>query len=1064
MATRRKPATPRKPLRKFRRFLELERLEDRTLLSISLTGTPDWEDQGPGPILNGSVQVPVNNPDVGAVESIGVVPGQPDIVFVGTTNGGVWETQEATKPGSLPDWKPLTDQMADLSIGSVAVSPVDSGGKFVDQNTDLNKLVIYAGTGTFSSAGGQGAAMGVLKSSDGGAHWTLLGTETFTSEPLGIRSVLPTKIFTAQGQLVFAATPNITATAPTEGGLYDSFDGGKTWNRLSGTGILPNVGCSEVVADPGDPTVFYAAFPQNGVFKLTASGAINAENITSNLGALLPAGTAMANTGRIRLAASPLELNAGKGNRALYASVFVPVTAGNPFFQNLAGVFQFDPLAKTWKAIPGFPANPIGSLHASMAADPTNVNQVYIGGFGAILSVGDATTNNWTPIFGAPVMNPTTGAVIAGANNTTPHRDSRNLIFASDGSLLEADDGGIYRMSNPQVAATRVWTSLNGDLRNTEFRMIAYDRLNHDIIGGAQDDGSAEQRAGSLPGFQWTQASDLSGNSARVGGGDGNFQAVDNSNSNQSIRYSIQNNFNFFTRRIFNNQDRQTDESRVLLQRAPGAGFGTGLNDLDRALSLQQAVNIPMALNNVFPNRMMMLGSNGLYESILPASIPPPPAQQPPPLGDVIIDRTQSGMGQIHAIAYGGRDISNLASPDAPDVAYVGAGSNLFLRLPGSTSFQLLTKYTDAHGTDVRSIVMDPENWHTVYVIDVLSVFRGTQVGTKDEKWVEITGNLNDLLQVTQIGSRRVPDLRSLEFVRTRGHDVLLAGGFGGVYRLIDADRADATTSGWSAFGAGLPNVVVSSVHFDAKDDVLVAGTLGRGAWKINNVAADLIQSSILTINFDVIQDVIKLQRDPNNPLLLDVLDTAPGKTPQQFQLSDFEQIIVNGLGGTDSLIIDNGNGVIKLPEGIVFNGGGGQSELQIDGDIGKQLLIIKPTDPADPLSQHSGEGRLFSAGPVARIAYNDVGHRTNNLQLGVKTPPSLVAAGLASIASWSGHFADPTLLGQNLPVLGRSLGDALEGRLVAQRFEQPVDPDGGGGQRRLLTQAATQAVPSSGG
>src|SRR5207244_923529 len=127
-------------------------------------------------------------------------------------------------------------------------------------------------------------------------HWTLLGTETFPFEPLGIRSVLPTRIFTANGQLVFVATPNITAIAPTEGGLYDSFDGGTTWNRLSGTGILPNAGCSEVVADPGDPNVFYAAFPQNGVFKLTAKDAIgiitlNPENITSNLGALLPRGS-----------------------------------------------------------------------------------------------------------------------------------------------------------------------------------------------------------------------------------------------------------------------------------------------------------------------------------------------------------------------------------------------------------------------------------------------------------------------------------------------------------------------------------------------------------------------------------------------------------------------------------------------------------------------------------------------------------------------------------------------------------------------------------------------------
>src|SRR4029077_12769911 len=97
-----------------------------------------------------------------------------------------------------------------------------------------------------------------------------------------------------------------------------------------------------------------------------------------------------------------------------------------------------------------------------------------------------------------------TPPTVIGANNTSPHADSRNLIFDFNGNLLDADDGGIYRLSNPLNTpanpqppldpASRVWTSLNSGLSNTEFVSIAFDHLTGDIIGGAQDNGSSEQK------------------------------------------------------------------------------------------------------------------------------------------------------------------------------------------------------------------------------------------------------------------------------------------------------------------------------------------------------------------------------------------------------------------------------------------------------------------------------------------------------------------------------------------------------------------------------------------
>ena len=79
---------------------------------------PAWVEQGPGPILNAQDEGLTNNPVAGAINAI--VPISADIVFVGTVNGGVWKTSNAT--AATPTWTPLTDiQLPALSINSLAV-------------------------------------------------------------------------------------------------------------------------------------------------------------------------------------------------------------------------------------------------------------------------------------------------------------------------------------------------------------------------------------------------------------------------------------------------------------------------------------------------------------------------------------------------------------------------------------------------------------------------------------------------------------------------------------------------------------------------------------------------------------------------------------------------------------------------------------------------------------------------------------------------------------------------------------------------------------------------------
>ena len=215
--------------------------------------------QGPAPSFGpfGVIQShddPPNGSVGGAIQAVLPHPTDPNIMYIGGVNGGVWRTNDG---GAT--WTPLSDRERSLSIASLAFDP-----------TDATRQKIYAGVGITSNGavgsnrGGQ--EIGILYSSNGGTSWTeLVGTAPTSLLGNSIVGVA------ARGQLLLAAAsdPHNAAAA---GGLYRSTNGGTAFSLVSGTGGLASGAVSSLTGDSGNQSVFYAAVNSTGVYRSSNDG------------------------------------------------------------------------------------------------------------------------------------------------------------------------------------------------------------------------------------------------------------------------------------------------------------------------------------------------------------------------------------------------------------------------------------------------------------------------------------------------------------------------------------------------------------------------------------------------------------------------------------------------------------------------------------------------------------------------------------------------------------------------------------------------------------------------
>ncbi len=422
-----------------------------------------WVQLGPNLIPNGQTYsekgTRVNV--LGRITAIVPHPLDSNTIFIGAAQGGVWKTIDGGK-----NWMPTSDDALSLAIGALTI----------DQS---NPDILYAGTGEGNFNGDSQYGLGIIKSIDGGKTWNSFGTDVFISSRFCRLAVNP-----INSSIIFAATTSV-GDPDIASGLYRSTNGGESWKRMEG-GLPPisTIGATDILYDPSNPDVAYAAFFGIGIFK--TSNANSSDPIWNRLTSGFPT----SNITRISLGishSSPQVLYALMSNGSRPRSSFdSPFRDRDPERFIIDQFYRTEDGGQTWKRIqlPGkgtkqsrWEKDSIGGqgfYNINVAVNPSNENLVYLSGISLWKAIYDPNTNNCRFLdIGKEI-----------------HPDNHTFAFNPENPkiIYAGNDGGIYQSNNEG----EVWVdTINQGFCITQFEfMDQHPTSDKIILLGTQDNGT----------------------------------------------------------------------------------------------------------------------------------------------------------------------------------------------------------------------------------------------------------------------------------------------------------------------------------------------------------------------------------------------------------------------------------------------------------------------------------------------------------------------------------------------------------------------------------------------
>jgi autotransporter-associated beta strand protein len=744
-----------------------------------------WFPMGPAPQNNviGTNPGFSSNPQAasGRITAIAADPSNPNIIYIGAATGGIWKTKNAGL-----DWFPVTDNLPPLNIGSIAVS-------------SKNPNIVYAGTGEgnyvttdfidFVTPAVSFYGDGVLKSTDGGATWSLLGQDHFKRQSIKKVVIDPTDpntvyVATSSYSINGQGLPKELPSDPTGTGIWKTTDGGTTWTNTTfgpvwGGGTIPSIDdYTDLVMDPLDHKNLYFAIGTNvtddfSTFLFTGNNSIGEsldggstwfllKNFPHDTGGFFTGGTPSHVDGTIKI---------GIGATApdfpfLYASLSDPFTFALKNFEfSVDGGFTW-----TNETTPNYLGGQ-GFYDSVVAVDPNNSDIVYAAG-------QQAVDTGVIEGFLQPNLTITWVEIGLSADGNSPHTDSHAFSFDTFGKLLIGTDGGIWRLADNNPRAPR-WVDLNSNLQITQLFGVTVDPNNPGLMyAGAQDNGTMKF----TPSTGWNN----------VFGGDGGITLIDP--TNPSTVYG-------------------TADASLIKSTDGGANWSF--------------LNVPPG-PTTFP--------------AVPLVMDPSNSQRLLTGTDSVLETTDGGntWTALSTPTFNGWETSATirllaVASNNPNVIYAEAGGDIYVTLDHGAHWNLRDVVVNGvlindHFGDLE---VDPNNPLVAYIVrnnfngwgkspfpgllpdDFRSghVFRTTDGG---QNWFDITGNLPDLpVWTLAIDPRPNPN-------------ILYIGTDQGVYSSTDLGKT------WNPFGVGMPQTIVSKIILDQFHDYLLASTMGRGVFKLD--------------------------------------------------------------------------------------------------------------------------------------------------------------------------------------------------------------------------------------
>jgi hypothetical protein len=834
-------------------------------LTPPITTDAAWTPLGPSPLPNGGGTIPVS----GRVTTVVVDPTNPNKVYLGAAQGGVWRSLDG---GAT--WVSIFDSAQSLAIGALALAP-----------SDPTKL--YVGTGEFNGCGDCFFGVGLYRIDTVDTTPTLVGPinpsittgsgggaltyNVFAGRSIGKILVDPTNaanIFVATARGVGGSGGNAFSTLPPMAtrGVYRSTNatsaaGSVTFQKLvvnntdncfdspcTGNNDIP-----DMVMEPGNPNnILVGLFGFNG----SSSGVyrtINALAPTPNFSQTLALPLVSGAGVRVELA-----INKVGSTVTAYAATSEPPTVTPSCSGTVA-----DPFAGAIRKSIDGGATWSGQLAGGqgfcrdqcfydmpIAVDPTNASLVYIGGQ---ISSG----------CGRLVGKSIDGGTSFVADSNGLHADEHSLFFDGAGNIYTGNDGGVWKRSS-SLAAGSAWTNLNNAPLNTlQFQEIAVHPLDRNLmIGGTQDNGTE---------YQQTSA----GNWSNTEGGDGGYALIDQSATNTTNVTMYHTFYNSANSQIafdvatltgcLPNHDSWPERGAL------ACNNGTTLcsNDNNAATlcdskpfflndGIQLSDNVlfyaPMALGPGSPNTVYF-GTDRLYRSTDRGDNMAIVSQSP-----IVPTGTRVPVTGGSAVSVGGPISTIGISPQDDTYRIVGLqNGTVWATSTGSSTLVNITSGSfpanpngSATNKFVGRAVIDPNNKNVAYI--AFSFFAPAGQGVWKITNLGAAASASPSAAVWTAAGNGIPSIpiNALAIDPANSNNIF-AGTDIGVYNSTDGG------ANWVPFGAGLPRSAVFDLALQNANRILRAGTHGRGVWEISiAAAAPAVQFSSSTYSVT--------KGDPNNP------------------------------------------------------------------------------------------------------------------------------------------------------------------------------------------------------